>query len=53
VTVTYKAPLLPKIWGFVVTPEVGGEGFVVEKRFEGMDYDPAMNPMGTYFNPWG
>lgn len=53
VTVKYKASCLPKSWEFVVTPEVGGEGFVVEKRFEGMDYKPSMNPHGGYFDPWG
>ena len=53
VTVTYEALYLPKSWAFVVTLEVGGEGFVVEKRFEGMDFEPAINPMGTYYIPWG
>lgn len=53
VTVKYTAAYLPKSWEFVVTPEVGGSGFVVEKQFEGMDYKPSKNPHGGYFDPWG
>jgi hypothetical protein len=53
VTITYEPLHVPKSWEFIVTPEVGGEGFVVAKKFVGMDYEPAMNPHGGYFQPWG
>lgn len=53
VTVIYKAFFVPKSWEFVVTPDVGGEGFAVEKKFVGMDYEPALNRDGDDFQPWG
>jgi hypothetical protein len=52
VTVTFEAFAMPKSWEFVVTPGVEGEGFVVEKKFVGMSYEPARNPHGGYANPW-